>query len=131
METRQIHFRERLLRPERQSVPIARGFVRGVLCDWQRADRLDEVLLCVSELATNALLHGMPPGRAFRLALWLTAESRLRVEVRDSGDGQPRARTGLAAEAEHGRGLLLVATLADAWGVRAGEPGKAVWCEFG
>lgn len=31
---------------------------------------------------------------------------------------------------EHGRGLLLVAALADKWGVRERDPGKVVWCEF-
>ena len=87
----------------------------------------DDVLLCVSELATNALLHGVLPGRGYRLRLWSYADGLLRVEVHDSGDGLPH----IAVPAdESGRGLLLVQALADAWGVDQRKPGKVVWCEW-
>jgi anti-sigma regulatory factor (Ser/Thr protein kinase) len=85
------------------------------------------VLLCVSELATNALLHGVPPGRHFLLLLCYDGRV-LRVEVHDSGPGTPRIAD--VAEGEGGRGLLLVAALSDTWGVRERDPGKVVWCEF-
>lgn len=81
----------------------------------------------MSELATNALVHGVPPGRGYRLRLWLHGDGLLRVEVHDSGGGQPRMRE---PEGEAGRGLLLVAALADKWGVGERSPGKIVWCEF-
>jgi two-component sensor histidine kinase len=83
----------------------------------------------VSELATNALVHGVPAGRGFLLRLVLHGDGVLRVEVHDSGPGTvgiPEA----SAESEHGRGLLLVAALADKWGVGERNPGKIVWCEF-
>jgi hypothetical protein len=49
------------------------------------------------------------------------------VEVHDSGGGEPC----VADKAdEGGRGLLLVAALADKWGVGQRDPGKVVWCEF-
>lgn len=55
----------------------------------------------------------------------------LRVELHDSGDGEVRPAGGLpGADDEGGRGLLLVAALADAWGVGERNPGKIVWCEF-
>ncbi|MFF8632962.1 ATP-binding protein [Streptomyces pilosus] len=120
--------RERLFRRERRSVPGARAFARRVLEDWGvHASRIDDVLLCVSELATNALLHGVPPGRGLLLRLLPYADS-VRVEVHDSGGGVPAVPRG--APDESGRGLLLVAGLADRWGVTERDPGKVVWCEF-
>lgn len=125
--------RERFFRRERRSVPGARAFARRVLDDWGvlARDRADDVLLCVSELATNALVHGVPPGRGFLLRMLPYADS-VRVEVHDSGGGVPAVPEH--APDEGGRGLLLVGGLADKWGV--GErgpgpsPGKVVWCEF-
>ncbi|MGW0769703.1 ATP-binding protein [Streptomyces sp. NPDC002676] len=113
----------------RQSVPAARRFTEWSLeywglGAWQRAADLS---LCVSELATNALLHGVPPGRGFLLRLRYDGDL-VRAEVHDSGPGTP-----LIAEEpdEGGRGLLLVAALSDKWGVGERDPGKTVWCEFG
>jgi polar amino acid transport system substrate-binding protein len=95
--------------------------------------RQDDLLLCVSELATNALLHGVPPGRGYRVRL-VRFEDAVRVEVHDSGGGVPRLRAaggGAAGEGAGGRGLRIVDALADRWGVEGREgPGKAVWCEF-
>ncbi|MGP3952966.1 ATP-binding protein [Streptomyces sp. 7N604] len=124
-------FREKFYRRDRRSVPAAREFTQRVLADWGLGGRSDEVLLCVSELATNALLHGVPPGRGFRLFLSLDGDGGpLRVEVHDSGGGHPRIpETG--ERDESGRGLLLVEALADKWGVGERAPGKIVWCEFG
>ncbi|MEV8017208.1 ATP-binding protein [Streptomyces sp. NPDC086554] len=123
--------RERLYRRERQSVPAARAFATAALADWGiGARRAYEITVCVSELATNALLHGVPPGRGFRLGLSLAGDV-LRVEVHDSGDdGWPRLAGEGDDAAESGRGLLLVAALADKWGVMERDPGKIVWCEF-
>jgi anti-sigma regulatory factor (Ser/Thr protein kinase) len=109
-------------------VAVARDLTRITLTDWDVSERGDDVLLCVSELATNALLHGVPPHRCFRLDLALLADGVLRVEVHDSGPGEIRVPDA-APESEHGRGLLLVAALADDWGVRERDPGKIVWCE--
>ncbi|MDN3297843.1 ATP-binding protein [Streptomyces ficellus] len=121
---------EAFYRRERRSVPAARHFAAAALGEWGMGDRADDVLLCVSELATNALLHGVPPGRGFRLHLFREpGGGLLRVELHDSGDGEVRA--GRPDErSESGRGLLLVAALADAWGVGERDPGKVVWCEF-
>lgn len=127
VETQHPLLRERLYRRERRSVGVAREFARAVLADWGNGWPTDDVLLCVSELATNALLHGVLPGRGYRLRLWSYADGLLRVEVHDSGDGLPH----IAVPAdESGRGLLLVQALADAWGVDQRKPGKVVWCEW-
>lgn len=108
-------------------MPAARQFVREAVIDWALGTRLDDVLLCVSELATNALIHGVPPGRGYRLRLRLLPDGVFRVEVHDSGDGRPDVREPCG---ESGRGLMLVAALADKWGVAERSPGKIVWCEF-
>ncbi|MFE2943720.1 ATP-binding protein [Streptomyces sp. NPDC059255] len=122
--------RERFFRRDRRSVPAARKFAHWALTDWDLTEgfRCEDVLLCVSELSTNALLHGVPPGRGFRLFLRYDGDV-LRVEVHDSGPGVPGIVD--AGDGEGGRGLLLVAAFADRWGVSERRPGKVVWCEFG
>ncbi|MBO1337838.1 ATP-binding protein [Streptomyces sp. VRA16 Mangrove soil] len=124
--------RERFYPRDRRTVPAARRFAREALADWGLAghERSDDVALCVSELATNALLHGAPPGRGYQLYVsYAIGDGELRVEVHDSGPGTPVPVGG--GDGTGGRGLLLVAACADAWGVRErGGPGKAVWCVF-
>ncbi|MFJ7493253.1 ATP-binding protein [Streptomyces sp. NPDC097727] len=128
-ETMQLSLlRERFYRRERRSVPATREFVREAVADWGFGARLDDVLLCVSELATNALVHGVPPGRGYLVRLLLEEGGpALRVEVHDSGGGRPGVRE---PDGESGRGLLLVAAVADRWGVGERNPGKIVWCAF-
>ncbi|MFJ8308849.1 MULTISPECIES: ATP-binding protein [unclassified Streptomyces] len=126
-EMTESEFRERFYPRRRQSIPAAREFAEGAVADWGFVHRLDDVLLCVSELATNALVYGVPPGRGFLLRLELCDGAVLRVEVHDSGGGVPRV---VDVADEGGRGLLLVAAMADKWGVGERDPGKVVWCEF-
>lgn len=111
----------------RQSVPAARNFASAAVADWGFFHRIDDVLLCVSELATNALLHGVPAGRGLLLRLRLREGAVLRVEVHDSGGGVPQVAD---VADEGGRGLLLVDAMADKWGVGERDQGKVVWCEF-
>ncbi|MFJ2111457.1 MULTISPECIES: ATP-binding protein [unclassified Streptomyces] len=86
----------------------------------------DTAALLLSELVTNALRHGSPPGREIGVSLH-RADGTLRLEVEDAGDFLPRPRTP-GPDDECGRGLALVDALADDWGVapRRG-PGKRVW----
>ncbi|MFJ9668179.1 ATP-binding protein [Streptomyces sp. NPDC101219] len=117
--------RQRRFPRARRSVPAARGFALETLTDWGYRDRHDDVLICVSELATNALLHGVPPGRQFSLTL-VGDGPLLRIEVRDSGSGLPEVAEA-AADACRGRGLSIVTAVADGFGVTVHEPGKTVW----
>ncbi|WP_262063506.1 ATP-binding protein [Streptomyces sp. STR69] len=122
---------EKFFRRERRSVPAARHFAHAFLAEWGLADaeRGGDVLLCVSELATNALVHGVPPGRQFRV--FLRYDGRVvRVEVHDSGGGVPHLDAHSDDTDEGGRGLLLVDALADKWGVAERDLGKVVWAEF-
>ncbi|MEU6678243.1 ATP-binding protein [Streptomyces sp. NPDC046925] len=88
----------------------------------------------VAELASNAALHGHVPGRSFRLTLKLNeAAATLRIEVTDArADRSPPADVQLPpACAESGRGLFLVAALADRWGTERSSPlCKTVWAEI-
>jgi len=89
----------------------------------------DTVELVVAELANNAVTHGRVPGRDAELRLSREDGGHVRVEVSDArGERLPEARdTG--TEEDGGRGLLLVAALAEEWGTapRPGAPGKTVW----
>ncbi|MFE5853809.1 ATP-binding protein [Streptomyces sp. NPDC056500] len=84
--------------------------------------------LLIAELTANAALHGRVRGRRARLAVRLDA-SELRIEVTDArGDKWPTPRHPDGDRGESGRGLLLVETLADDWGVHPHHPGgKTVW----
>lgn len=83
--------------------------------------------LVVSELVTNALLHG---GGQVAVRLSLNPKRQLRVEVEDAGHGLPVTPRD-STEAMTGRGLALVSQLAQAWGVDRSPTGKIVWAELG
>lgn len=117
--------RSRLFPRHRQSVRRARDFVTETLTGWGYLDRLNDARICVSELATNALVHGVPPGQAFAVHVSCD-ETSVRIEIRDSGEGTPVRRTPTPCE-QSGRGLLLVAALADDWGIEGHAVGKTVW----
>ncbi|MFF9001435.1 ATP-binding protein [Streptomyces achromogenes] len=111
-----------------RSVRAARAFVLETLTQWGYLDRRDDVLICVSELATNAVLHGVPPGREFCVGV-VGDGSLIRVEVRDSGGGDPEIVRPPAEECG-GRGLRIVSALADDFGVTRQNPAKTVWTAF-
>ncbi|MFI5981148.1 ATP-binding protein [Streptomyces sp. NPDC051555] len=84
--------------------------------------------LCVSELATNAVIHGVPEGRRFAVRVeW--ARDQVRIDVRDSGPGAPVVRRA-SPDALSGRGLWLVSQLADDLTVEDGSVGKTVCAVF-
>ncbi|MEU8624878.1 ATP-binding protein [Streptomyces sp. NPDC048669] len=112
----------------RTSVGASRDFVVSVLTEWRLTPLIDDIRLCVSELATNAVLHGVPPGREFAVLL-RTTEELVRLEVRDSGSGLPVARQP-EEDSCSGRGLFLVGELAAEFGVDHHVVGKTVWLTF-
>lgn len=89
----------------------------------------DTAASVIAELTANAALHGRVPGRDFELQLILGA-GMLRIEVTDTRPEQLPQTLSPDVEAEGGRGLLIVAALAERWGVTPGpEPRKTVWAE--
>jgi anti-sigma regulatory factor (Ser/Thr protein kinase) len=101
----------------------ARAFIRKNNCRVHDGTTLDDALLLVTEIVTNAVLHGAPP-----LAVAVEcSEKAVEVRVRDGSVVQPRLRL-VTAEDEDGRGMLLLSSVADDWGVdQLGSGGKEVW----
>ena len=106
-------------------VPRLRHLVREQLRAWRLAGAAEVTLLLVSELVTNALLHGRPP-----LELRVAAiGEKVRVEVHDAAGDHPPARAFPPPDAPHGRGIEIVAALANRWGSAPSPLGKVVWFE--
>jgi anti-sigma regulatory factor (Ser/Thr protein kinase) len=96
--------------------------VDQTLAGWDGPEGRDAAVLLVDELVTNAIRHAGTP-----VDLVIEADDdALHVEVFDAHPGLPVSRE---PEPMHvsGRGLVMVAALAEAWGVRPEPEGKAVW----
>ncbi|MFF0221450.1 SpoIIE family protein phosphatase [Streptomyces sp. NPDC004629] len=110
-----------------EAVRHARRFTRRTLRSWAvPADTGDAVLLVVSELVTNALVH--TDGQV-RLDLTLV-NHRFRVAVADVSPRTPVKPTSLGWEATGGRGIVLVEAMSAAWGTVPAGGGKQVWAEL-
>ena len=125
----------RVLAPSAISVRAGRHFVADVLARWQLDGHLETATLLASEVVANAVVHaGTPCVVDVRLDL---DRSEVVVAVTDQGDRpvlSPIEALGLSMvledpdlEAESGRGLLMVATLADRWGIEPSPDGNTVW----
>ncbi len=117
--------------PAPTSSTAARRFVVDRLVEWGAGTFTDDAAVMVSELVSNVVAHAGTDAEV---------EARfddglLHVTVSDRSSELP---VGLAAipldappDASHGRGLLILAALADAWDVEQTADGKAVWFEIG
>lgn len=112
------------LPPDVTSASLARRAVVDA-CHGVAVD-LDAMMLCTSELVTNAVLHGTPP---FELVVSLRS-SHVRVEVRDGDDTVARRRDPLADDTLSGRGLGIVEVLTERWGSEPEGDGKVTWFEM-
>ena len=109
--------------PHPTSPGRARALVRGALDGYDEA-LLDDIVLMVSELVTNAMVHA-----ASDITLVLQAyEGIIRVEVIDHSRSVP-ALLSVGPMGRSGRGMHVVDELADNWGVVHGADGKTVWFE--
>lgn len=80
--------------------------------------------LLVSELVTNACVHGAEP-----ICIHLdVANGRVRVEVEDGSSVMPKVKRS-DKRSTVGRGLLIVEALSRAWGAESTGAGKVVWAE--
>ncbi|GAA2270127.1 hypothetical protein GCM10010430_64760 [Kitasatospora cystarginea] len=116
-----------------RSVGRARSLLRDQAATWQLPSEAAEMaVLLLSELMTNACWHARLPRGRHIAARCVRYAGRLRVEVSDASSEMPKPRQA-APDDESGRGLALVAALADAWGAHPRDCGigKTVWFELG
>ena len=113
------------LAPYPGSVPEARRFTVETLRSWGLEDLTSAAALLVTELVTNSVLHA----RTVMQVCLSRVENSVRLEVRDESPVRPTLRSH-AIDATTGRGLNLVAKLANSWGVEVDGSGKSVWAEL-
>lgn len=100
---------------------VVRRFARLTLTAWACGIAVDDALLIVTELATNALRHGAGQP-ILRLSV---GAGHVRIEVFDDDPAPPVRRP---SGADGGWGLALVERLSLAWGTASHGLGKVVWC---
>ena len=111
--------------PHPSSVRSARRFVTDSLEALDAGAVVDTAALLLSELVTNGVLHART-----QLTVEIEARgARIRVTVRDGNTVLP-SRRAFSELAGSGRGLHLVDSIADAWGVEEEAGGKRVWFEL-
>ncbi|MGW3169452.1 SpoIIE family protein phosphatase [Streptomyces sp. NPDC001153] len=125
--------RTRVLGPDRvaewqvPSDPAAVSEVRSAvtrkLTDWDLAELDFTTELILSELVTNAIRYGRGP-----IGVRLLRDRTLICEVSDRSTTSPHLRYAATTD-EGGRGLFLVAQLAERWGTRYAPDGKIIWAE--
>jgi anti-sigma regulatory factor (Ser/Thr protein kinase) len=123
------------LRGRPESVRLARDFARETLTAWGLTDLSDDIVAVISELATNALNHGLRHyactkwARPIRVRLISRADHVL-CTVSDPGEGAP-VRTEPDYFRECGRGLHVVEACSDMWGWNPVDSGgKVIWAVF-
>jgi serine/threonine-protein kinase RsbW len=109
-------------------VTRARGFLASFLADSPVAD---DAVLCLSEVATNSVLHSNShfEGGRFTVSVERYDDGHVRVEVQDQG-GPWIERT--KPEGQLSLGLRIVGQLTSEWGIKdASDSARTVWFEVG
>jgi serine phosphatase RsbU (regulator of sigma subunit)/PAS domain-containing protein len=116
---------QRHFRSEAISAPAARRFAADVLTMWHQPAVIDDALLLLDELVTNAVQNTTGD-----VTVRLELDRAVRISVSDTSDHLPYAQT-VPLDSDAGRGLQIVDRLAAAWGAEAlPGGGKCVWCEL-
>ncbi len=110
----------------------ARAVVAESIRAWRSPVDPDVAVLLTSELVANAVTHGAPAAGRFVLLTLACEAAWLRVDVHDGSGDLPVLDVAPAdgqagADAESGRGLLLVTSLSAEWGFYRTPGGKAVY----
>ena len=123
--TRPTELYQRRVRLTREpaAAAAARSQVRAAIREWKVPVDLDIAVLLTSDLVTNAITHG--DGETVTLAIRCSRE-QLRIDVYDKSRSLP-ASAGGPADADTGRGLILVASLSTEWGSFRTPAGKAMY----
>lgn len=124
------HLAQQTVAADPQTMHAARDFAMQALDGWGGCRRGDDIRLCVSQLAGNAVQHGSPDGRTYLVRL-IRHPCCLHVEVHDSASHSRVRIPPASPSAEAGRGMRIVQELCDDGGVQAltGQ-GRAVWICF-
>ncbi len=109
---------------ETRSAALARSFVQETLAGYCK-ETVNDVVIATSELAANAVLHS----RTDFVVTIARSPDGLRLSVGDTGPGEPTLRSADRSDPA-GRGLHLVDSLANRWGVDRDGKGKVVWADF-
>ncbi|GAB2871345.1 SpoIIE family protein phosphatase/ATP-binding protein [Streptomyces deserti] len=109
--------------PDPAAVGEVRAAVTRKLAEWGLDELSFTTELILSELVTNALRYGGDP-----IHVRVLRDRNLICEVFDSSSTSPHLRYATMTD-EGGRGLFLVAQLADRWGTRYLPAGKVIWAE--
>jgi hypothetical protein len=116
---------------ELPAVPLAPAAARAALAAllpvWGLSGLAEDARLLVSELVTDAVQHA---SRTDSLELDLLAHgARLRIALADGSAVRPVIRE-LTGDVPSGRGMVIIAQVAAAWGVEGYRGGKRVWVEL-
>ncbi|MFE0363697.1 ATP-binding protein [Streptomyces griseoaurantiacus] len=103
------------LYPVAESVHLARRWFRKFIAPYNPACSVDDCVLMISELVTNAIVYGRSD-EVWRVRVeWFRDGTSLKVDVHNAGfPARVRLRQPDAVDA-HGRGLLLVDSIAESW----------------
>ena len=116
----------RRFRGEAISASAARRFAADMLAAWGQQPLIDDALLLLDEVITNAIQHTVGD-----VTVHLRLAEHLRVTVHDASIRPPERRASPADDSDNGRGLHIIERLAAAWG---SEPdpagGKRVWFDL-
>lgn len=113
------------LQPRSAAVPQARRTMTDHLWAWGLQDLADDAELVTSELVSNAIRHG---GRDIEMRV-TCLPTALRIAMYDNTTDAPELQVP-GPDQLGGRGLTLVAAVADRWGYHLGDGGKEVWAEL-
>ncbi|GAB2728785.1 ATP-binding protein [Streptomyces bullii] len=114
------------------AVSAVRRRARAVLADWNvHPEIVEDSLLVVSELLTNAIVHALPPAELRLSYSRGEGPGTLRVEVTDAGPARPEGQPPAGIDPdEHGRGEGIVRALATRYGIRVHSGGVTRWADL-
>jgi anti-sigma regulatory factor (Ser/Thr protein kinase) len=124
-ELHTTHETSRDFQPDVTAPGVARRFIEQALRGWgHHGSVIDDARLLISELVTNAVTHTRSP---FSVSV-ASHSAKLRLAVHDTSSALPVR--GDEPGPSGGRGLHIVAAVANDWGVVTSPPGKTVWAEL-
>lgn len=117
-----------LVRHDASSAALVRQEIAAdLLARSITADSVNDVILVATELVGNAVVHAKDVDDLD--VAWDVHGSDVTVRVYDRSELLPKPRTA-GVHATNGRGLAIVAAIAEEWGVRQTRPGKQVWARI-